>query len=63
MNETKKILVVDDEQDMLQMVTLRLQSAGYEIVTATNGKEGLEKVNQEAPDLIISDVLMPVMEV
>jgi len=58
----KKILVVEDEQDMKNMIKLRMESAGYEIVLASNGEEGLEKVKAECPDLIITDVLMPIMD-
>ncbi len=58
----KKILVVDDEQDLLMMVETRLSANGYEVVTAENGLQGLEKVSQAKPDLIISDVLMPEMD-
>lgn len=58
----KKILVVDDEQQLALAVKIRLQSRGYEVVTANDGKRGLEALEQEHPDLIILDVLMPVMD-
>lgn len=55
----KKILVVDDEIDFLEMIRLRLQSNNYEVVTAMNGKEALEKVKTEKPDAVLLDILMP----
>ena len=58
----KKILVVDDEADLLKMVDLRLTAGGYQVVTAQNGIEGLKKAEEENPDLIISDVMMPEMD-
>jgi DNA-binding response OmpR family regulator len=58
----KKILVVDDEQQLALAVKIRLQSRGYDVVTAHDGKRGLEALEREHPDLIILDVLMPVMD-
>jgi len=55
----KKILVVDDEIDFLEMVRMRLQANDYEVVTAMNGKEALEKVKDEKPDAVLLDILMP----
>jgi DNA-binding response OmpR family regulator len=62
MAQGKKILVVDDEQQLALAVKIRLQSRGYEVVTANDGKAGLEMFEKERPDLIILDVLMPVMD-
>ncbi|MFA5087846.1 MAG: response regulator [Candidatus Omnitrophota bacterium] len=58
----KKILVVDDEADILRLIEVRLKSKGYEVVTAANGQEGLNKAQQEKPELIITDILMPEMD-
>jgi two-component system alkaline phosphatase synthesis response regulator PhoP/two-component system response regulator VicR len=58
----KKILVVDDEKPIVRLVQVNLEHAGYEVVTAYDGKEALEKVEQEKPDLIILDVMMPQMD-
>lgn len=55
----KKILVVDDEIDFLEMIRLRLQSNDYDVVTAMNGKEAIEKVKDEKPDAVLLDILMP----
>jgi len=54
-----KILVVDDEKQFLEMMTIRLESYGYEVITAVNGQEGLTKAKSESPDLILLDVMMP----
>jgi len=62
MAEGKKILVVDDEPQLALAVKIRLQSVGYQVVTAGDGRQALELVERERPDLIILDVLMPVMD-
>ncbi len=56
-----KILVIDDEVQLVQMVQIRLEANGYDIVTAYDGEEGIEKVKSENPDLIILDIMMPKM--
>ena len=58
----KKILVVDDEPFIVQMVTSRLNAAGYEAISAKDGEEGLIKARSENPDLVILDVMMPKMD-
>jgi len=57
-----KILIVDDEEKFIELIQIRLETNGYEVASAKNGKEGLEKVRVYKPDLIISDALMPVMD-
>ena len=57
-----KILIVDDEPDLVQTLQDRLEMNGYDIVTANNGKEGLEKAVQEKPNIVLLDVIMPVMD-
>lgn len=57
-----KILVVEDDPDICEMLQLRLEASGYDIVTAGNGTEGLQKVDLEHPDLIVCDITMPVMD-
>ena len=57
-----KILLVDDEQDILEIVGYNLAQEGYQIVTATNGKEAIVKAKKELPHLIIMDVMMPEMD-
>jgi two-component system alkaline phosphatase synthesis response regulator PhoP len=58
----KKILVVDDDRDDLKMMSMILEPEGYEVVTAENGVEALEKVESEDPDLILLDVMMPELD-
>ena len=55
----KKILIVDDDPDFVEAVTMILRPKKFEVVTAYNGKEGLEKVKAERPDLVVLDVMMP----
>ena len=62
MAESRKILVADDEQQLALAVKIRLQSKGYTVVTASDGQQALQLAAQEKPDLIILDVLMPVMD-
>lgn len=54
-----KILVVDDEPDIVDTLKFRLESEGYEVVTANNGEEALDKVHNEKPDLVVLDLIMP----
>ena len=56
-----KILVVDDEKDLVSTVEYRLKFSNCQVVTANNGQEGLEKAASEKPDLILLDTSMPVM--
>lgn len=57
-----KILLVDDEQDILEIVGYNLTQEGYQVVTAVNGKEAVAKAKKELPQLIIMDVMMPEMD-
>ena len=57
-----KVLIVDDEPELLQALTVRLSASGYACVTARNGVEGLAKAREEHPDLIVADLLMPEMD-
>lgn len=59
--EKQKILVVDDKWENRSVIVNLLQPIGFELAEAANGQEGLEKSNQLAPDLIITDLVMPVM--
>ncbi|MBL7208730.1 MAG: PAS domain S-box protein [Dehalococcoidia bacterium] len=58
----KKILVVDDEPDVAQLVRVYLKKSGYEVIVSTSGREALDKARQERPDLITLDVLLPDMD-
>ena len=57
----KKILLVDDDPDFVETTKSMLESKGFEVDAAYNGKEGLERVPKFKPDLIVLDVMMPVM--
>ena len=59
MEEKKRILVVDDDSVCLEVARDALTPEGYEVITATDGKEGLAKAIKQRPDLIILDVVMP----
>jgi CheY-like chemotaxis protein len=57
----KKILIVEDDADMLMMLSEKFKSEGFDIIEAENGKIGLKKAFEEKPDLILLDIMMPVM--
>ena len=61
MSDRKRILIVDDEKDLVDILKARLEIEGYEILAAYDGQEGLEKAQEEKPDLILLDVMMPKM--
>jgi len=54
----KKILIIDDDRDIVEAMRMTLEAHGYEVYAAYNGREGLEKVKEISPDLIILDVMM-----
>jgi len=56
-----KILLVDDEPDIVDTIQCRLEANNFDVVTASNGQEGLVKASDEKPDLILLDTNMPVM--
>ena len=57
-----KILIIDDDADIVESMRIVLESNNYEVISASNGQEGLDKVKGENPDLIILDVMMPNMD-
>lgn len=57
----KKILLIEDEQLMIELLERKLNQEGYEISVARDGVEGLEKMREEKPDLILLDIIMPKM--
>lgn len=61
MSDKKKVLLVDDDPDFVEAVKVIVESGGYDVQIAYDGKEGLEAVAQNKPDIIILDVMMPVM--
>ncbi len=62
MKDEKKILIVEDDEDLLCLYRLYLQGESYQIIQAKNGLEGLQHAEQDHPDLIILDMIMPVMD-
>ena len=62
MAEPKKILIADDEEQLALAVKIRFQARGYQVVTATDGRQALELIAQQPPDLVILDILMPGMD-
>ena len=62
MAEMKKILVADDEEQLALAVKIRLQSKGYQVVVANDGRAAVNLAVQEKPDLILMDVMMPNMD-
>lgn len=57
----KKIMIVDDEESLIELVTAVLEQEGYEVIAAMNGEEALEKLKTVKPDLILLDMMMPGM--
>lgn len=58
----KRILLVDDEKDMVFVLKLHLEAEGYDVLTAFDGQEALQKARQDQPDLIILDVMLPKLD-
>ena len=58
----EKIMVVDDEPDVVDLVKLVLESDGFAVITAYSGKECLEKIEKDVPDLVLLDIMMPQMD-
>ncbi|MFT5697660.1 MAG: two-component system alkaline phosphatase synthesis response regulator PhoP [Desulforhopalus sp.] len=62
MSDKKKVLLVDDDPDFVEAVRVIVESGGYEVSVAYDGKEGIAAVAANRPDLIILDVMMPVLD-
>ena len=63
MNQSrKKICIIDDEPNILEIYSRALSNKGYDIVTAKNGREGLEIIRREKPNLVLVDIMMPEMD-
>ncbi|MDO8603305.1 MAG: response regulator [Candidatus Omnitrophota bacterium] len=60
--DRKKILMVDDEEDILKVLRFRLEANDYEVLTASDGQEGLNKARSEKPDLVILDLMLPKLD-
>ena len=61
MSDTKPILVVDDDTDILSLITFVLEAEGYSVSTASDGRAGLEEIERHLPRLVLLDMKMPVM--
>ena len=59
---SKKILIVDDEISVIKILKIRLEQAGYEVISAMDGDEGWEKFKDEKPDLAILDIVLPAID-
>jgi len=59
MSNVKKILIADDEADILEIIQFNLQAEGYKVITAKNGDEAIDQAKKHQPDLIILDIMMP----
>jgi CheY-like chemotaxis protein len=54
-----KILIIEDEPEQIQLISMRLKASGYEVVSASTAKEGLRVAGEDRPDLILLDILLP----
>jgi two-component system alkaline phosphatase synthesis response regulator PhoP/two-component system response regulator VicR len=57
-----RVLVVDDEVNIVRLIQVNLERHGYQVTTANNGVQALEKIREDRPDLLVSDVMMPEMD-
>jgi len=62
MSQKAKVLIVDDEPNNVDFLEQALEDSGYQLITATNGQEALNKIQSEQPDLILLDLNMPIMD-
>ena len=62
MSDTNRILLVDDEEDILNFLSYNLKKEGYEVYTALNGHDGIALAKKHKPDLVVLDVMMPEMD-
>ena len=59
MSEEKKVIVIDDEPDIVTFLTVLLEDNGYTVISAKDGQEGMEKIKSEHPQIVLLDVTMP----
>ena len=62
MENNRRILVIDDEAHIRRVIELKFKNQGYRVTTATNGEEGLDIIETEQPDVVITDIMMPKMD-
>ena len=58
----RKVLIVDDEKNIVDIIAFNLKKEGYQVITASDGEEGVRKTFEENPDLILLDIMMPKMD-
>lgn len=59
---TKNLLIIDDEKDFVTLMKLRLEAAGFTVLTSHSGQQGVTVAQKKSPDLIILDIMMPIMD-
>jgi len=62
LKKSKKILIIDDEAYIRRIIEVKLKTKGYQVITARNGKEGLSNFKIHQPDVVVTDIKMPVMD-
>lgn len=63
MADALRVVVIDDDRDLRELIKITLEfTAGWEVVTAANGREGIEAVRERAPDVVVVDLMMPEMD-
>ncbi|MBW1742583.1 MAG: response regulator [Deltaproteobacteria bacterium] len=62
MGNNKKVVVIDDNAEIRRVIELKLRTQGYKVITAANGKEGLNLIKSKQPDVVITDIVMPEKE-
>jgi len=62
MRESPRVLIVDDDTEIVQAVTVRLGAAGYDVITAADGEQGYERALETRPDVIVMDLQLPTMD-
>lgn len=62
MGNNKRVVVIDDDANIRRVMELKLRKGGYEVITAMNGKEGLNLIASQQPDAVITDILMPKLD-
>jgi len=62
LGNNKKVVIIDDEAHIRRVIEIKLKKHGYQVMTAKNGKEGLNLIKTQKPDVVISDIMMPEMD-
>ena len=62
MGNNKKVLVIDDDANIRRVVELKLRKRGYDVVMARNGEEGLQMIQSQQPDAVVTDIMMPKLD-